>query len=225
MVLYAGGAAVAVALVTAGVLTFGRARVTGQTPTERVASVCRLADEQPLGAAGAIANTAKEPDPNVRRAAMLALGRFVRAGHRPVVAEGTVDPSPRVRSAAAATLGLYRDDAGADRLGEMALSDSAPTVRAAAVDALEVHGSARAGEVLMGVVHGCESTWLRDRALAAVIELMSHHWPKGDRPWRPARWNALRVELARLTVAARGSPIVAHDGKTYSLISGEEIKK
>ena len=116
------GAAAALGAVALAVALRDRAEVTGQTPRQRVDAICRLADDRPSGAAAAIAAVADDQDASVRRAAMVALGKFAAGEYRGVIEAGTRDADPTVRSAAAASLGRLADDDAVARLG----TDSGP---------------------------------------------------------------------------------------------------
>jgi len=118
----------------------GRAKITGDTPGERVRCIARLADRRPPGAAAALAAAAAdEPDPGVRRAALVALSKLAGREHREVIEAAARDTDPDVRAGAAAALACCRDAAAADRLLEMARSDGDRGVRLAAVGALDPH--------------------------------------------------------------------------------------
>ena len=114
-------AVAAIAIVTVVCRCFPeKAEVTGREPADRVAEICRVADEQLRGAGDAIAAAAKDKDPSVRHASLVALSKFIDPKYRSLVETGARDPDARVRSAAARTLGLYDDDKAIVRLGELA---------------------------------------------------------------------------------------------------------
>ena len=146
-------AAVVVVWLVAAVATQG-ARIVGDTPQARIACICRVADEGISGAGDAIAEAAtKDPDASVRRAALLALARFVEPKHRPMLESAAGEDDADIRSAAATTLGEYSDAAAADRLGELAAKDSDEQVRIAAVDGLD---RCAAGKALVHLVETME---------------------------------------------------------------------
>ena len=148
---------------------FGRARIGGATPDERIKSICRLADTKPFGAGDALAEAAvKEADVRVRQAALIGLGRFVEPKYRAVVEQCTQDASAPVRRAAAITLGLYGDEAAAARLGEVVRKDPAAEVRLGAVMGL---GRCAASETLAWLMEAAEKDDAPDVQLQAIKEL------------------------------------------------------
>ncbi len=145
MLLFALVAVVAVAAVLATTLRSRRARLTGETTKERIDCIGRMADERKWGAAEVLADAARnEPSPEVRRAALVALGRVSDGDHRAVLEAALADADAGVRSAAAVGLGRFADEAAAKRLGELALGDGDVKVRLAAVAGLDACASDRA---------------------------------------------------------------------------------
>jgi len=166
--------AVGAVVVAAGVAfiligAFGRARIGGATPDERITSICRLADAKPLGAGDALAQAAvKESDVRVRQAALIGLGRFVEPKYRATVEQGTQDAGAPVRRAAAITLGLYGDAAAAARLGEVVRKDPAEEVRLGAVMGL---GLCAVPETLAWLMEAAEKDDAPAVQLQAIKEL------------------------------------------------------
>lgn len=143
----AGVVAGAILLAALGLWAAWRAvAVEGGDPAQRVASVGRLTDGKPAGAAGALARAAAsaQEDPTVRQAALAALAQFPGNDYRPVVEEALRDPLPNIRAAAATTLGTYGDVAACDRLGNMVLGDPDPAARIGAVKGLALNASPNA---------------------------------------------------------------------------------
>jgi len=170
-VLFAAVAVGVIGVVSGGLLVAGRARLTGDTRDERIACICRLANEQPWGAGGVLAEAAvEEDDEHVRRAAVVALSKFV-PDHRSAVKKATGDSDARVRIAAAGTLGRCADKAAAERLGEM-LNDPKEdnAVRTAAVAALVGNKSATAIVLLVTAMEKHPDTLMRDHATAALVK-------------------------------------------------------
>ncbi len=164
-------AVVVVVVATAGLLVASRARVTGETPDERIASICRLADEQPWGAGDVLAEAvAEEDDAKVRRAAVVALSKFM-PDQRSAIEGATRDDALSVRVAAAGTLGRCADQDAAERLGEM-LNDAKEddNVRAAAIAALVGNESATAVVLLVEAMEKHPSQGMRDCATAALVK-------------------------------------------------------
>jgi len=148
---------------------WGAGRVEGLTSEDRVRSIGHLADRRPSGAAQALADAAtKEPNPEVRQAALVGLARFATPDARTAVDQGTRDASARVRAAAAATLGMHRDEAAVNRLGEMVLGDPEPEARLGAVTGLGRHRSAKA---LVFLMEAAEKDMAVEVATAALAQI------------------------------------------------------
>lgn len=117
---------------------------------ERLARVLALEDARSLGD-GWLRGRVHDPDPEVRRRAVLALGRIGRPGAvEPLVAALTADEAGAVRSTAAFALGIVEDplpDAAITAL-ETALADPSGRVREKAIEALGRKGGERAGEIV-----------------------------------------------------------------------------
>lgn len=165
----AGAVIVAAGLVSILIGVFGRTRISGATPDERITSLCRLADAKPFGAGDALAEAAaKDPDVRVRQAALIGLGRFVEPKHRATIEQCTLDASAPVRRAAAITLGLYGDETAAARLGEVVRRDPAAEVRLGAVMGL---GRCAASETLAWLMEAAEKDDEPAVQLQAIKEL------------------------------------------------------
>ncbi len=113
-----------------------RAKVTGNTPDEKIRSICRLADDDAPGAAEALAKAAGDPNPDVRKAALMALWRYPLPQVRPVVEAGAFDNAAANRVAAIAALAHYGDDTAAELLEKLSREDGDPGVRIKAAEAL-----------------------------------------------------------------------------------------
>ena len=165
-----GATAVCVVLVLVAALP-GKARVEGTTSAERVASVCRIADARPAGAARAIAEAAVgDPDASVRRASVLCLGKFARSADRAAVDTASRDADDTVRAAAALTLARRGGEDDAERLKEMVCDDSSETVRAAAADGLALDGSPVAVVALLEVMESGPTPEIRLTAGTALTK-------------------------------------------------------
>ncbi len=199
------GAALAVVAAVAAVSLRGRqARLTGQTPQERVESVCRLADEKPWGAAEVLARAAtEEPHPDVRRAAVGALASFATPECRSAVEAGTRDVDRAVRAAAATTLGLYEDDAAAERLAAMVAGDADESVRLGAVQGLGRSDRPKAVAGLLAAIETNDNKRVRLAALAKLLHRLKAEIPDPPDPMRePAKWRRI-VEILHRTPAVK----------------------
>ena len=164
------GVCVVVAGVLVWTLAFGRAKVEGDTPQERMASICRLADEQPWGAGDAIAGAASDADAGVRQCVQVALSSFAGdAAYRSAVEAGLGDAEPMVRAAAATTLGLYADAAAVDRLGEMLSGDPSELARLGAVRGLDRTKRARATWLLAVAMKADKSPVVQCQAIETLM--------------------------------------------------------
>jgi len=196
-VLAGGLAAVAAALL---VLWPGRAEVAGRTAEQRIASIGLLAERRPAGAADALAAAARDdPDASVRRAALVALGRFVGPKARPAVEAGTQDTDPSVRAAAAGTLGLFADADAADRLKALA-ADPAEEVRLGAVTGLGRNRHDRAAAILRELIDAGDDLKVRQRALMTILRRYGVHTPTPPVPGTE-KWRRL-VRMARGPLAS-----------------------
>jgi len=206
-----GALAVGLVAVIVATFTLGRAKVTGGTPEQRVACIARLADEKPWGAADAIAAAAADdPDPAVRQAALVVLGRFIDPKYRPLIEAATEDPSPAVRAGAAGTLGLYSDDAAAERLGTMAAQAPEEQVRLAAIQGL---GRLRRRRSVLHLVRIIEdegrSAVVRRRALDALGRHLGARFRNVPDPADAVAWRRLMRRVRRFPAvrkALEGAP-------------------
>ena len=156
---------------------FVKAQVTGDTSEDRVASVMRLADDQPRGYADAIAAAAQnDPDPDVRRAALACLKRSARSEDQVVAMAGTQDKDPRVRQAAGRTLMTYPDEAAVARLAELCRKDDDAQVRQTAFVALAGNKSPEALVTLMNIMENEQSDEIRLNAARAMADKLNMPW-------------------------------------------------
>jgi hypothetical protein len=190
--------------------TAARAKVEGGTPGERIDSICRLADDHPLGAAGAIAKAAEgDPDAGVRRAALQALGRMGEGGHRGVAEAATRDASPAVRGGAAQCLGCIGDAAAADRLGEMAQADPAREVRLDALEGLYQAKHPRAVVQLVRIMEANDDPDVQVRALKTITKRLgfgmhTHPAPQDKPGWAKLVANIRKLPGVRKALEAAG---------------------
>lgn len=119
---------------------------------ERLARVLSLEDARSFGD-GWLRDRIYDPDPEVRRRAVLALGRIGRPeAVEPLVAALTADEAGAVRSTAAFALGIVEDPLPAEAVAalETALLDGSGRVREKAIEAIGRRGGERAGEIVAG---------------------------------------------------------------------------
>lgn len=182
-------AAVLVAAVVAGVmLASRRARIDGETPEERIESICKLADKQPWGAGDVLAKAAvRESNDAVRQTALIGLARFTNARYRPVIEQCARDASVTVRAAAATTLGLYQDEAAADLLGKIAGSDQDPKARIAAVIGLGRNKTHKSIVWLVETAEGDRNSKVQVRAMRELYKKLDMRYV-GAGPARKDLW-------------------------------------
>ncbi|HDZ22400.1 hypothetical protein LCGC14_0303660 [marine sediment metagenome] len=163
---FAGGAGL-IALVV--VLYPAKAQVTGETAKQRVESVVRIADDRSYGAADALARTAaNDPDPTVRRTALVCLSAFGRSSDRPVIEAAMQDLSPSVRQAATkALIRSYDDLAAVGHLRDL-LHDEDEDVRKSAASALTTSKNPHA---LVALVQTTDAEQTPDLQILAVRAL------------------------------------------------------
>ncbi len=209
--LFAGlGVVAAVLAVILGATAFRPACVKGRTTQERIGSICRLADDRPRGAGEAIVAAArKDADPAVRRAAMIALGRFIEPKYRRVVVAGTVDDSAPVRAGAALTLGRYADEAAVRRLGRLMNSDEDEQVRLAAATGLGRARGRRSVGLLVLAVETSDSPRVRLQALRALEKRYNIVFSKLPGPQDRAGWETVVRTVRRLPGAKEAAESAA----------------
>ena len=210
LALLVAGAALAAAL------AFGRAKVRGATAKERIACIGRLAQGKPWGTAEAIARAAAgDPDPAVRQAALIVLGRFLQPKHRPLIESAADDPNPLVRAGAARTLGLFSDDQAAKKLGIMAFEAPDEQVRLAAVEGL---GRVRRPAAVALLVRILESTRqspaVRRRALEVLCRRVGVRIRNVPQVPDPATWRKVSAMVRRFPTVRRalGLPVAGREG-------------
>jgi HEAT repeat protein len=207
------GACLLIGGVTAG-LAWSRAKVTGGTPAERIAAICRLADEQPAGAREAIIVAAQsDPDATVRQAAFGALGRFLGPDIRPLVESGTASPDAPVRAGAARTLGLYGDAAAARRLGQMLSDDPDAGARLAATRALAgVKPAAAMAALVKCVEFDADPAVRREAALAIYAKMQIRLYEVPD-PTDKRKWAGLVGQVKSFKEVRRALEEAKHDAE------------
>jgi cyclophilin family peptidyl-prolyl cis-trans isomerase/HEAT repeat protein len=147
---------------------------------------------------------AADPDPGVRRRAVVAIGRVGMAEGATVAITALSDPDEQVRAAAAFTLGLIGDASGVAAL-EAALKDPAPLVRGRAAQALGLASAQKSADTIADAFTGCP-------ALISSI-------PSDDEALQPPEVEACRLAIgaltrlrqfsatARLLLDAKGQPV------------------
>ncbi len=192
------------ALLTGGILIggrFSRPKVSGDTPDDRIRSVCRLADEKPAGAKEAIVEAARsDPDPAVRQAAYGALGKFLAPEDRGLLEAGTASPQAAVRAGAVRTLAQYGDDAAAQRVVEVLSKDPDQGARRAAAQAL---GGINRPAATLALVQAMESDSIpavQREAVAALYAKMNARVEKLPDPSNTAAWRTIIQHVRKFAI-------------------------
>jgi len=194
----AAALAVAAAATTAAIFIWGPARVSGQTPAERIDAIRRIAARRPWGASDALAEAAADPDAAVRAEAVAALGRVGPEGHRGVVGAAAGDASPAVRAAAARTLVLYGDAEAAGAVVRLATDDPDAEVRRTAVKALSNCPGPQGLVSLVEIAENAEDRPDSQSQAARTLMTRLHIWPRPTDPSDRATWlTTLEVIKAR----------------------------
>jgi HEAT repeat protein len=214
--LVAGILVAVILLATLGGLTAARAKVIGSTPAERIASICRIADQDSLGAETAIAEAAaKEPDPSVRAAALAALARYMGPRHRALIESSLQDPQESVRAAAATGLGRFRDKAAMDRLANLVANEPSEMVRLAAVDGLGLSPSPENVVTLMTAVETNSQDAVKVKAFGALFRAGGVARPPAAHPENPVGWRTQvecvkHLDAVEKSYQAAGVPLQQH---------------
>jgi cyclophilin family peptidyl-prolyl cis-trans isomerase/HEAT repeat protein len=146
-----------------------------------------------------------DTDPNVRRRAMLGIGRTGLADGVPALVSGLGDTDESVRVSAAFGLGLLGSPAGVDPL-IAALKDQSALVRGRAADALGLIGDPRAAGPVADAAAGCAD-------LFTGIQPDDEEWPKAPEieACRLSLFSLVRLKqydaLARVALDAQGQPV------------------
>ena len=129
-----------VVAVAAGAVSWyaSRAKITGSTLEERVASVCRLAADRPHGWTGALAEAAMDANepPELRRAALAGLTGVKDGKVRQAFEQGLSNEDAQLRAIAAGGVGAFGDKPAADALVALMDGDKDAGVRHAAMAGL-----------------------------------------------------------------------------------------
>lgn len=207
-------AAAAVIALLIGIL-FMRAKVSGETPEQRIGAIRKMVAERPFGAASALSRAAREdPAGEVRAAALDGLARLGgMSGDTFRIA--AADRDPAVRAAAVKALATISEDWAVAALGELASGDPGETVRLAAVDALK---TCPANEAVVALVQLLDNRGAPDDARAAVASALRTRCRisiPSPRPADGAAWDAAvdrykADKVVRDAYAALGKPPPAH---------------
>jgi len=148
-----GGLVIVCVVTVAAVWRFRRAKVTGDTAEQRIASVIRIADDKPRGYAEVLADTARnDPDEAVRSIAVASLHGSPGPIARDAIDAGTQDENSKVRKSACISLMARNDQAAVDRLTEICRDDVDKDVRHTAFVALAANKSPYATVALMDMM-------------------------------------------------------------------------
>jgi len=176
-----------VVAVAAAAWRFRRAKVTGDTAEQRIASVIRIADDRPRGYAQALARAALgDPDAQVRSTALACLNGNRIPDVRSAVMEASRDDDPQVRKSACISLMACDDEATVKRLAEICHEDTDADVRDAAFVALAANESPHATVALMAMMEGGDTSEMRLAAAWGMIDkanMSLEPTPKDSHKW------------------------------------------
>ncbi len=148
---------------------------------------------------------ARDPDPAVRRRALISIGRVGDVSAVPSVAAALADPDEGVRAAAAFSLGLLRASDAVPRL-LAALADPSPVVRGRVAEGLGLIGERSAGPAVGEAFAGCAPH-------LSVPAPDDETWPMSPEidACRLALFALVRLRsfegLARVALDAQGRPV------------------
>jgi len=130
----------------------------------------------------AYALLAEDPDPLVRSAAILALGRAGEATYRPTIVAGLEDSSPIVRADAAVSLDRMPGLEAVDPLSQHAVDDADPEVRVRCIRALRHY---RRRSVLQTLILCVDREQLAQRRIAREVlrEMTGEDFGYDSRLW------------------------------------------
>ena len=178
---------IACVIAVAAVWRFRKAKVTGDTAEQRIASVIRIADDRPRGYAKALADTAgNDPDAGVRSKAVDCLHGNLAPDASSAVTEATRDDDPQVRKSACISLMACDDEATVKRLAEICHEDTDADVRDAAFVALAANESPHATVALMAMMEGGDTSEMRLAAAWGMIDkanMSLEPTPKDSHKW------------------------------------------
>jgi hypothetical protein len=186
----------------------------GGTPREKARRVAAIADQPTRGGGQALARAMEDPDPGVRKMALVGLSGQLTAEHRPVIERAAKDPRPDVRAGAAVTLSLYKDQAAAHKLGELLAGDADEGVRLAAASGLGMNPTDKAVVLLMDNAEKDPSGAVRLRAMKGVmarlgLRMLPAVQPEGHE-WRSLVEEMKHAKLVQAAYAACGASLVYH---------------
>jgi len=194
---------IACVVAVAAVWRFRRAKVTGDTAEQRIASVIRIADDRPRGYAEALADTARnDPDAGVRSMALACLNGNRVPDVRSAVVEATRDDDPQVRKSACISLMACDDQATVERLTEICREDVDKDVRHAAFVALAANKSPHATVTLMNMIEKGETPGLRLEAAWAMVDKANVRLE--PTPGDPLKWGDM-IEGLKLTSSVQAA--------------------
>jgi len=194
---------IACVVAVAAVWRFRRAKVTGDTAEQRIASVIKIADDKPRGYAEALLDTARnDPDAGVRSKAAACLYGNTTPAARSAVMQGARDDDPQVRKSACISLMACDDQAAVERLTEICREDVDKDVRHAGFVALAVNRSPHATVTLMNMMENGSTPGLRLEAAWALVDKANMAIePNSD---DPLRWDDM-IEGLKLSSAVQAA--------------------
>ncbi|MGB2821300.1 MAG: HEAT repeat domain-containing protein [Phycisphaerae bacterium] len=188
---------------------------TAVSPAERVRKTAAISNEQPRGGGKVLVRALTDPNPDVRKAALLGLSGYIAPEHRRAIEQATRDQHPEVRAGAATTLSLYKDDAAAETLGKLLSRDANEVVRLAAASGLGLNPSQKAIVSLLENAEKNPSPRARYQAMRALLSKLGLRFyrkvdPRGGREWRALVEEMKHSRIVREAYASCGASLVHH---------------
>ena len=226
--LLAGALMTACAVGVAAAWHFRKAKVTGDTPEQRIASLIKIADDKPRGYAEELADVARnDSDAEVRRTALACLSGNGTPDARSAAMAATRDDDPEVRKSACISLMSCDDGAAAERLAEICREDTDEGVLDAAFVALAANESPYATVALMTMLEQGETSELRRAAAEAIIDKLNMsvaQMPEGGKDWDKMVEAFKMGSIVKAAYDQTGTPLV-HDEAAHDSIHADHDEK
>ena len=209
-----GASAIAVAAVAALLAGGCGKKVGGGSPQDKARELAAIAAKQPHGGGKVLADALSDPDPHVRKVALVGLGGYATPQHREAIERATHDEHPEVRTSAVCTLGLYRDEAAAERLGTLLRGDPAEAVRTVAASGLGENPSKKAIVLLLENAENNTNANAQYQAMTELLGKLGLRFhrkvdPKGSE-WRSLVEEMKHSKIVQAAYAACGVDLVYH---------------
>jgi len=186
------GAVILLAVIGLRFLAGGLPAVSTGNPSERIASINKIAVSGSDDAGEALAEVAAcDESPEVRRVALAGLSHYLKPAHRELIRKSTKDADAGVRAIAADTLGLYRDKAATADLVEIVKKEPEETVRQAALQGLVICDDPRAIVTLLDRAEHGASKETKRMAMKGLLRKLGVRMSRDRDPTNARKWRDL----------------------------------